>query len=479
MGKDGLFDGLAEAPSPARREAGAVRLRRPVRDQMELRVCDLESLLAEDHPARMIWAYVTRLDLSALEAGIKARAGRPGQPATDPRLLLALWLYAISQGLGSARGLAGLCTTHDAYRWLCGGVSVNYHTLSDFRTAHPAVLDRLLTESVAGLLAAGLIDLEQLAQDGLRVRASAGAGSFRRRKRLDKHLADARALVDRLNAELEDDPAAGERRRQAARARAARARLQRVERALSKLDALEAARAAARTDRDCEAPERDAPEQDPPGSAAPAQAEAGRAKANGTKAAKPKPPRASTTDPQARVMKMADGGFRPAYNLQFASLPQAQVIVGADVDTTGSDRGWLRPMLEQIARRYGQRPTRYLADGGFIKAADINWAHQQANGRVEVYLAPTHSKHGTDPYTPRPRDKPGVLAWRARMATPEGQARYRERGPCECVHGRFAQWGLTRLTVRGTAKVRCIALLFALANNILQGERLHRQAASA
>jgi transposase len=471
-----------------------VRLRRPVRDQVELRVCDLESLLADDHPARVIWAYVTRLDLSALEAGIKARAGKPGQPATDPRLLLALWLYAISQGVGSARGLAGLCTTHDAYRWLCGGVSVNYHTLSDFRTAYPTVLDRLLTESVAGLLAAGLIDLEQLAQDGLRVRASAGAGSFRRRKRLDKHLADARALVDRLSAELEDDPAAGERRRQAARARAARERLQRVERALSKLDALEAGRAGARNNPDRDAPDRDAPgrdaagrdaagrdaaDQDPPGSASPTQAKAGRTKPNRTKATKRKPRRASTTDPQARVMKMADGGFRPAYNLQFASLPQAQVIVGTDVDTTGSDRGWLRPMLEQIGRRYGQRPKRYLADGGFIKAADINWAHEKANGSVEVYLAPTHSKHGTDPYTPRPRDKPGVLAWRARMATPEGQARYRERGPCECVHGRFAKWGLPRLTVRGTAKVSCIAMLFALANNILQGERLHRQAAPA
>jgi len=226
MSGGALFEDLPEmrAPHAADAGAGAPRLRQPQRDQIELRVCDLDSLLPAEHPARVIWAYVERLDLTRLHAAIKAREGVAGHPPIDPRLMLALWLYATSQGIGSGRVLERLCESDTAYRWLCGGVSVNYHTLNDFRVAHPALLDELLAANVAALAQAGVIDLETLAQDGIRVRAAAGAGSYRRRQTAEAHLQAARALVARLNGERGDDPDASNRRAKAARERAARER---------------------------------------------------------------------------------------------------------------------------------------------------------------------------------------------------------------------------------------------------------------
>src|SRR6266481_9422961 len=193
MAEQNLFGELPEQIG-AKREAGvgAPRLWEPERDAIELRAMCLDSLIGADHPARLIWAYVLRLDLRELEDEIKAREGVPGHPAITPRLLLALWLYATSEGVVSARLLARLCESHDAYRWLCGGVSVNHHTLADFRVGHGELLNRLLTENVATLAACGVIDLDKLSQDGVRVRASAGATSYRRRATLEDHLIRAR-----------------------------------------------------------------------------------------------------------------------------------------------------------------------------------------------------------------------------------------------------------------------------------------------
>lgn len=439
MAKD-LFEGLPEHRAPeAGLAGGRLRLRSPVRDQLEWRMADLDSLLGPDHPARLIWAYVERLDLRVLEEEVKAREGVPGHPPISPRLLLALWLYATSQGVGSARSLARLCESHDAFRWLCGGVSVNYHTLSDFRMAHPALLDRLLAENVAALAEAGVIDLDTLAQDGMRVRASAGASSFRRRARLELLRDEARALVERLKREVADDPGGASRRERAARERAARERAARVEAALEALAAVEAQR------------ER-------------------RAKTNRKETKRATEPRASTTDPQARVMKMADGGFRPAYNGQIVSALETGVVVAVTAEAVGSDKGLLRPLLEQVKARLGRRPARHLADGGFTKAEDIEWAHEAG---VAVYCPPIETKHGTDPLEPRPDDKPGVAAWRARMGSAEGQAVAKRRSICECVHARFRHWGLTRLSVRGRDKARAALLWFALANNVLRAHALH------
>jgi transposase len=244
MAGDELFSELPDQPKPqvAGDTRGAPRMREPVRDQIELRAVDIDSLIGQDHLARLIWAYVVALDLSELEARIKAREHTPGHPPASPRLLLALWLYATSQGVGSARALARLCENHDAYRWLCGGVSVNYHQLSDFRVGCTDLLDRLLAEHVAALAKAGLIDLATLAQDGVRVRASAGAASFRREATLDQHLERAHALVDELKREVDQQPDASNQRIKAAHERAARERSERIEAAQKALEDIKAQR---------------------------------------------------------------------------------------------------------------------------------------------------------------------------------------------------------------------------------------------
>jgi len=446
MAREGLFDDLPEMAAPKAEESGGrPRLREPVRDQIELRAVDLDSIIGADHPVRVIWAYVERLDLRALEALIKAREGHPGHPPITPRLLLALWLYATSEGVGSARALERLCESHDAYRWLVGGVSVNYHTLSDFRMAHPALLDELLAKNVAALAAAGLIDLDTLAQDGIRVRAAAGAGSFRRRGTVEKHLKRARRAVERLRRELAADPDASNRRIKAARERAARERQARAEAALEQLAALDEQRKR-------------------------------RAKTNAKQTAKQKEPRVSTTDPEARVIKMPDGGFRPAWNMQIASALEQQIVVAVDITASGSDRGLIRPMLEAIGRRLGRLPRRHLADGGFTKGADIEWATGE---RVAVHCPPPRSKHNTDPFAPRHDDGPGVAAWRRRMRSAAGKARYKRRSIAECINARGRKWTLDQITVRGRDKALSALRWFALANNILQGHRLVRRAAAA
>ena len=437
MADETLFGELPENEPVKTGWAGPPRLREPVRDQVELRAVDLEALLAAEHPARVIWAYVEGLELSELEDRVKARENRPGHPAPSPRLLLALWLYATSDGVGSARALDRLCESHDVYRWLCGGVALNYHTLSDFRVGCADLLERLLSEHLAALSKAGLIDLEKLAQDGVRIRANAGAGSFRREATLDRQMVQAQAVVEELKREVDADPEASNRRIRAAKERAARERSKRVQAAQTAL--AEIKRKRKQLDK------------------------------SGGNGKKPKEPRASTTDPQARVMKMADAGFRPAYNVQVASTAGKLIVVTVDVDNNGSDRGLMRPMLERTHTLLKRFPRRHLVDGGFCSGEDIEWAHGKG---IEVYCPPTKSRSGVDPFLPRSGDGPGVLAWRARMASEAGKAQYKARSICECIHARWRNWDLRQLTVRGLDKVRAVVLCHALTNNILQGHRL-------
>ena len=439
MSDDKLFGDLPEQAAP-RAEAvprGAPRLREPMRDQVELRAVDIDSLIGQDHPARVIWSYVEGLDLSELEDRVKARENSPGHPAPSPRLLLALWLYATRDGVGSARALDRLCNSHDVYRWLCGGVSLNYHTLSDFRVGCAGLLDRLLAEHLVALNKAGLVDLEKLAQDGVRVRASAGTGSFRREATLARQMAQAEAVVEQLKREVDADPEASNRRIRAAKERAAQERVRRVQAAQAALAEIKRKRQ--------------------------------QLDDKGGNGKKPKEPRASTTDPQARVMKMADAGFRPAYNVQVVSAAGETIVVAIDVDNNGSDRNLMRPMLERLRKRLQRFPRRHLVDGGYGSSEDIEWAHGQG---IEIYCPPTNSRSGVDPYLPRSSDGPGTSAWRARMASDAGKAQYKARPICECIHARWRNWNLRQLTVRGIEKVRAVILWYALTNNIMQGHRL-------
>jgi IS5 family transposase len=350
---------------------------------------------------------------------------------------MTLWLYATLRGLGSARELARRCdpdTGELPFQWVCGSVTLNYHTLADFRVAHVEFLDNLLTNSVAVLLEQDLVSLERVAQDGMKVRASAGAASFRRRPRLEQFRDEAAAQVETLKKELATDPAAATRRQQAARQRAAADRAARLRQALEQLPQAEASKPAKEKDK----------------------------------------ARVSTTDPEARVMKMGDGGFRPAFNVQLATDTQTQIITGVDVTNSGGDQGKLAPMVEQHDKRYEERPKEMLVDGGFAKKEDIETVEQAG---TTVYAPVQASKDPErDPHTPRADDTPKVAEWRQRMATSAAKEIYKERAStAECVNAQARNRGLYQFRVRGLAKVKAVVLLYVLAHNLLRAATLRAE----
>jgi len=429
----------AQTKAAAKRAQGTPRLLQPNRLQIELRASDLESLLAQDHRARLVWGYVVHQDLSRLFDAVKARGSNAGRAAIDPRILFALWLYATLDGVGSGREVARLSQEHDAYRWICGGVSVNYHAINDFRAGNEELMDELLTDNVAALAAVGAISLQRVAQDGMRVRADAGAASFRRQASLDEHLKEASELVQTLKTQARSDPGQARRQAQAAQLRAAQKREERIRAALKQLPEVAAAK-----------------------------------KRNGSKAEA----RSSTTDADARVMKMGDGGFRPAFNVQFATTCEEQVIVGMAVVNAGSDMGQLSPMVEQVEQRLGQSPNEWLVDGGFP-------AHEQIDavaGKTEVYAPVPEPKARKDAkeeeqgnevqqdkHQPKAGDSEAVAQWRARMASDQAKEIYKQRAAtAECVNAQARNRGLLRMPVRGLAKVRSVVGLFVLAHNLLR-----------
>lgn len=433
-----------EAPNP-----GVARVMAAQRDQIELRACDLDSLLGAEHAARTVWAFVQSLDLGPLQAKIKAVECGAGRPAIDPAILVALWLWATIDGVGSAREIDRLCERDDAYRWICGGVGVNYHTLAEFRTRHVQWLDAQLTRSIASLLERKLVTLAVVSQDGMRVRASAKAASFRRRGRLEKFLREARAQVEALKAELDADAGAGTRRKQAARERAVREREQRIARALATLHEIEAREPAKKN------PKKKGKE---PDGTAPPDGQPPKAEAE---------PRVSTTDPEARVMKMADGGFRPAFNAQLAVDTATQLIAGVDLVNIGSDMGQMVPMHEQIEQRYGHTPGHWLADGGYSKLQAIDAVAQR--GTQPVMPPPRSRDPGLDPFAPKRTDSPNVALWRARMASDEAKELYKQRAATiECTNAQVRRRGLYQFLVRGQLKARGVLLWHALAHNLMR-----------
>lgn len=407
---------------------GKPRLVTADRSQIELRPYDLDGLIPQNHAARSVWAFVEKLDLSKFYEPIKARENEPGRAPTDPKVLLALWLYATVNGVGAARELDRLCQEHRAYQWLRGGVPMNYHTLSDFRCARGAALDDLLTQILAVLAAQGLVKLKRVAQDGTRVRASAGTGSFRRRERLDEFLEQARQQVEAAK-KVAEDPELPARKKKA-RERAARQRQERLERAIEELAKLEAQRAAQTGGRK-------------------ARSEA----------------RASTTDPEARRMKMGDGGFRPAYNVQFAADTESRFIVGVGITNIGSDQAEATPMIEQVQERTDKQPDAYLVDGGFSGKSNVN----DITAKGITLYAPVGERGDIDPHEPQPKDSPAIADWRRRMATPEAKEIYKERAATiERVNADTkTHRSLGRFLVRGTTKALSVVLLNAITFNMV------------
>jgi transposase len=419
-----------------------LRLRRPDRSQMSFGLLSPEDLVPEGHPVRGVWAVVESLDLSAFRGPLKARAGVAGRGATDPALLVGLWLWGSTEGEWSARRLARLCERDVTYRWLCGGVTVNHRMLGAFRTGHAEALDGLFTQVLAALALKGLVTVQRISQDGMKVRASAGAASFRREPTLLERQAEAREHVAALRALYEDaERSAGESSRQRAmRERAAKERAGRVDEAVALVRELRKKQEAS-----------------------------GAKMGRGKRRLKQKPVRASTTDPEATRMKMSDGGFRPACNVQLASDPGSRAVVGVSVSTEGNDYGLDGPMREQVEQRTGGTVAEHLVDGGYLKKEAVDAA---AAGGVTLYVPPKPPKDPAkngDQFTPRPGDSDAMKALRERMGGEAGKGVYKLRASTsETVNADLrCRRGLRELTVRGVKKVTCVALWSALAYNVV------------
>jgi transposase len=434
---DDLPDPPSLSPATQSMPVGKPRLRLPIRDQIEMRSASLDDLLEADHPVRAVWASVCGLDLKAWLGEIKAVDGHVGRDSTDPRLLVALWVFATLKAVGSARELARLCRESLPYQWLCGGVSINYHLLSDFRSSGGEKWDELLTQIVATLLDAGLVNMERIAQDGMRVRASAGKSSFHRRATLEECLEAAKEQVETLKQLSEEDTAELTRRQRAARERTARERQERIEVAIRQCDELRQQREASTARKEREA-------------------------------------RASTTDPDARNMKFPDGGYRPGYNVQFATDTESGVIVGAEVTNAGNDGQELPLMLDQLQERYERIPTEALVDGGFATKSAID----QADERGCTVYAPINAEEkkraaGKDPHARCKGDSDAVAAWRSRMGTEAAKLIYRLRGQtAEWVNAQARNRGFWFMPVRGQPRCRTVALLFAITHNLAVAQRL-------
>ena len=411
---------------------GRVRVQHAERNQVELRASSLDEVLPDEHRARVIWDALEDLDLGSFYDTVGSREGSAGRPAIDPRILVALWLYATSDGVGSARELERLCSLHAAYRWICGGVSVNYHTLSDFRVGHEKALDELMTQILGALMSEGLLRVRRVAQDGMRVRGHAGAASYRRGASLKECLREAREQVQLVKKQLGTESGLTLERHQAARLRAAKEREARVKKALRKLEEINEKKS-----------KKEAAET-----------------------------RVSTTDPECRVMKMGDGGWRPAWNVQLATDVESRTIVGVRVTDRGNDQGQVEPMLEEIGRRTEKLPEELLVDGGYAKLESIERAAQAG---VAVYAPPQRARHpDVDPTQPKQSDSAGVAAWRKRMGTERGKAIYKDRATiAEGTNADLRTWrGLDRISVRGISKVLCVALWSALAFNLMRWAQL-------
>ncbi len=435
-----LFPLPEECPKTTPCGRGKPRLETANRKQVSLRVASLDELLPEDHRARMVWAMVQEYELSAFYEEIAAVEGGAGRPAIDPRLLVGLWLYATLEGVGSARALERLCQEQLGYEWLLGGVNINYHTLADFRVQHEAKLDQLLTHSVAALMKEGLVDLERTAQDGVRIRASAGASSFRRQETLEECLRQAEEQVQQLKADgqsAEGEPPT--KRQQAARERQAGERLERVKQALKEAAKIEAKKAKSRELK-----------------------------------RKDRPVRASTTDPEARVTKMADGGFRPAYNGQLNVDMDSRIIVGVEMSNE-ADAHLLQPMLDQTGVRYAQYMEEHYVDGGFRSNSNVTAAKQKGVTLYTPIPIRYNKLSQKKPEEILPSDSPEVAEWKERMVTEEAKEKYKQRAATvEWANALLRHRGLYRLLVRGMKKARAVLLWFVLAHNLMQAMNLRR-----
>lgn len=427
--RDTLFDlpEMIESNKNEKLSNAKPRLKIPVRNQIEVTIGCLDDSIPDDHKVRAVAKYVSQLDLSSILCKIKSVESSPGAPATSPEVLLTLWLYAFIEGIVSARTINRYCTEHIAFKWICGNKPVNEHTISDFRTQHGEAFDELLTQSIAVLSHHGLINVESIAQDGMKVEAHAGKSSFRREKTLKEHLKKAEDYVKTLKKEFAENPSSS-LKQQAAKKRAAEQKLEKTKRAIDELKKLRK------------------------------QKEDGKKKWRKSLSEKEKNDiRASKTDPEARIMKMANSGFAPGYNVQFATDTKSKAIVGVNAVQSGNDYGQLKKMKLQVEKRLGHSVKEIIADAGYLEHEDIeNVSTPNCKAYISADRIDTKSKCKT------------LREMKERMETPEAKAIYNQRAStAEFVNARIRTRGFTQVLVMGLAKVQVLATLFAIGQNML------------
>ena len=427
---------VSKEPIDTQNYSSKRRVSSPVRNQVVMCCSSLDDLLPEDHRVRTIWDYVQQLDLSLIFKKIQVVEGGVGRSAINPYILLTLWLYATTEGIGSARVIERYCSEHVAFKWICGGVNVNYHTISDFRTKHKDELDELLTQSVAILMNRGLVKLNRVAQDGTKVRANAGTSSFRREMSLRECFKVAEQHLKSLQQEIDEDPSKHTSQIEVRRKRAIVERKENAEKAIEELKKY-----------------RDEIKKN----------KAGYSKKDLEK--KVENARVSTTDCEAKKMKMANSGTSAAYNVQFATDTKSQVIVGVDVINVGYDYGQITPMMNQLADRYGKIANEWLVDPGYRKMDDIEKA-VALNDDSKIYAPAVKSQEKKIPLN----ESDVAKELRLRMESEEGKIIYRERASsAECVNAIAKNRGLQQFLVRSLQKVKCVTLIFAITHNIMRG----------
>ena len=425
------------------------RVNRADRSQLRWDMVDLDSQLGEDHRARSVWEFVSSLDLSAFYDRIKSRSERAGRPATDPKILLAVWLYATLEGVGSARALDQLCEHHTAYRWLCGGVGVNHNILAEFRAESGALLDQLLTQSLTALIAAGLVTLDEAAIDGTKVAASASKGSLSGAGRLARIEAAVGERIRGLKAELQADPEASQRRAKKRALDAANDRARRVAAAKAKLAELEKERTE-------------------------------RARTHAAEEAKKSETKVSATDIEARMMRFPDGATRLAYNIQVAT--SCGFVIAVEPTDRRNDKGLAPMTVKQIEARCAAVPKRLLADTGAMTVDDIA-SFAEAHPGMMIFSPPPAEGDEVTGETKRKRawkrrrEAPAVRSWRERMAGEDAKSIYARRKNTEHAHAHMKNRGFGCMLVRGIVKVRAVCFLHALAHNLSCA--LNRRAAHA
>src|SRR6202158_2735170 len=349
------------------------------RQQMSWRAVDVERLIGEDHPARAIWALVGRLDLSRFYEGIESSAEEGGRPAFDPQLLISLWVYAYSEGIGSAREVARRCEYDPAFQWLTGLEEVNYHTLADFRVEKQKELDELFTQLLAALSQEGLITLEQVMQDGTKIKALASSRSYLQEETIREHLDRARRRVTEMGDPRNEE--ASPKAKQA-QARARREQQERLESALEELEKLQARK-------------------------------------SGEKAKSET--RVSTSDPQARVMKQSDGGLALSYNAQISTDAAHGLIVGVSVTQEANDMAQLLPAVDRVEERLEKKPQKMVADSGYTTRENI----EKMAGREVDFLGSMRHED-----VPRGANLPNRFPPSAFLYQPA-------RNRCVCPEGKF------------------------------------------